>query len=199
MQRLADDLSHFIQALDQVHRTLHLVAPILPANPPTKISSPRAAISFPSAWDDLAKINDVGYKHFVGSRYASVASRVWTDTGEKEQITISDMAVLDNWLGQLRACAKRYQVEGKWTAACYVCGRRLIIVTHITEDLRYLLNRLIVQSIGATVEQSMFGSEDVATARKALEEHARSNKGAQTEYELIVSLMTSQLTPRRNC
>jgi hypothetical protein len=73
----------------------------------------------------------------------------------------------------------------------YAC-ENLLIVRGIIEDLRYLLNRLIVQSIGATVEQSMFGSEDVATARKALEEHARSNKGAQTEYELIVSLLSSQ-------
>jgi len=45
----------------------------------------------------------------------------------------------------------------------------------------------------------MFGSEDAATARKALEEHARSNKGAQTEYELIVSLILPQYTRERSC
>ena len=33
--------------------------------------------------------------------------------GETKQVSIKDLAVLDNWLSQLKKCAQRYDLQGK--------------------------------------------------------------------------------------
>jgi hypothetical protein len=107
------------QVVDQQHRSLHLKRSIIHATPPAPPFCGHSAVSFPSAAEDMAKINEIGYKHFASRGFTSILDRVWRRRGsarsktEPKQVSIKDLAVLDNWLSQLKKCAQRYGQQGE--------------------------------------------------------------------------------------
>jgi len=67
----------------------------------------------------MAKINEIGYKHFASRGFSSILDGVWRRRlargrmMDPKQVSIKDLAVLDNWLSQLRKCAQRYDQQGE--------------------------------------------------------------------------------------